>query len=322
MLPTLLRQKTEVYISLSKNKHNVYSQYFDEKVSFNNLAKSSNSHWIDYIKGCLAILKINKYLKNDFFNILIFSNIPINKGISSSAAICVALLKAIRNYYDLIITDKEIALLAQKVEKQYIGVKCGIMDQMVSSIGILNKAFFLNCRTLEYELIDIPKDYIFNLIDTKIERNLRASSYNQRYKELKKAEKFLKPKKLFESSLADLNKNNFDDLIKKRARHVITENIRVLQARKALKDNELNYFGKLMNKSHSSYSKDFEASNKEIDLMVKRSILSGSIGSRLTGGGFGGFVVSLVNINKHKKWKTNMSKIYNKKQFFLKLKFN
>jgi len=316
VLPILLDKKTEIYISFNKNNHNVFSDYFNEMVSFNDLAKSRNNHWVDYIKGSLSIIKSSYDLPDHFFNILISSNIPINRGISSSAAICVSILKAINNYYDLKIDNKNIALIAQKVENEYIGVTGGIMDQMVSSIGVLNKAFFLNCLSLEYKLIDIPKNYLFCLVDSKVQRNLRNSSYNQRYKELKEAEKILSPLTLFNASIEDLNKKQFSNyIIKKRALHVVSENQRVLKAIKALKDNNMDFFGKLMNQSHESYSNDFEASTKEVDEVVKNSLNSGAIGSRLTGGGFGGFVVSLININNLITWKTKMFKLYEKERF-------
>ena len=318
VLPLLLDKKTEIFISISQNKHNVFSDYFNEKVSFDNFDKSKNNHWIDYVKGCLLIIKSKYNLPDHFFNILISSNIPINRGISSSAAICVSLFKTINNYYKLKIKNREIALLAQKVEKEYIGVTGGIMDQMVSSIGFLNKAFFLNCTNLKYEIIDIPKDYLFCLVDSKVQRSLRESSYNERFRELKKAEKILKPINLYEATINDLNKKNIsNNIIKKRATHVISENKRVLEAKIALNNENMNYFGQLMNESHESYSKDFEASNNEVDKLVIDSLNNGAIGSRLTGGGFGGFVVSLININNLQSWKTKMLKLYDKERFLI-----
>ena len=318
VLPKLLNNKTEIFISINNINHRVYSNLFKETVSFNTLKKSKNNHWIDYVKGCLYILKKNFNLPNNFFNILIKSNIPMNKGISSSAALSVALLKAINNYYKLNIKNDEIAILAQKVEREFIGVTCGIMDQMVTSIGIQNKAFFLECSNLKYELINIPNNYLFYLIDSKIQRKIRESLYNKRYKEIKQAEKFLKPKTLFDASVLDINNLEFtDNIIKKRAIHVVTENQRVLEAKNALTNSDINYFGKLMNESHRSYSEYFEASNKEIDDIVKKSIECGAKGSRLTGGGFGGFIVSLVNKKNHEEWKSNMLKFYQKERFLI-----
>ena len=115
----------------------------------------------------------------------------MGRGISSSSALCVAVLKTLNNFFKTEYAEKHIAILAQKVERDYIGVSGGIMDQMVSSIGIHRKAFFLDCLSLKYELIDLPKDWIFCLVDSAVQRNLRDSAYNERYSQLKKPRNIL-----------------------------------------------------------------------------------------------------------------------------------
>jgi len=316
VLPMLLKYKTNVYISSSKQKNTVHSTNYKKTIIFSDLIKSKNNHWVDYIKGCLSIIQSDFSLPTNYFNILIDSNIPMNRGVSSSSALCVALLKALKKFYKLSISNKSLALLAQKIERGYIGVKGGIMDQMISSVGIINKAFFLNCFTLNYELINLPTNHLFSLVDSKVQRNLRESSYNKRYEELKEAERILKVKYLVNASLKKLNHTHFDNLIiKKRARHVISENERVLKSKIAMQNNNMNYFGKLMNESHKSYSVDFEASNKNVDKIIQRSLDSGAIGSRLTGGGFGGFVVSLIKHDCHAEWKSKMLNYYDEKSF-------
>ena len=316
VLPILINYKTEIFICHNKQINGVHSTYYNETIFFDNYNKSKNNHWVDYVKGCLFTFISNYSLPNQYFNILIDSNIPLQKGVSSSSALCVALLKSLNQYYQLNINNKNIALLAQKVEREYIGVKGGIMDQMVSSFGIFNKAFFLNCRTLDYKLINLPQDYIFCLIDSKIQRDLRESSYNERYNELKEAEKILKVKYLSDTSLKELNNANFKNLlIKKRARHVISENERVLKAKKALENNDMDYFGRLMNESHKSYTFDFEASNEEVNTITKQALNNGAIGARLTGGGFGGFIVSLIKRNQFNTWKSKMLVLYHKNRF-------
>ena len=317
VFPKLINYKTEIFICPNKKQNQVYSDMYREKISFINLNKSKNNHWSDYIKGCFSTINSNFKLPKDKFNIFIKSNIPPNKGISSSAALCVALIKVLKNYYKIDIDNKSIALLAQKTETNYIGINSGIMDQMVSSIGKKNKAFFLNCRTYNYELINIPKNYLFNIIDSNIDRKLRESSYNERFNELKKAQLILKTKYLNSISIKEFNKKKFDNaIIKKRARHVISENERVLKAKNAMKDGDMDYFGQLMNESHNSYSKNFNASNKIIDNIIKRSINCGALGSRLTGGGFGGFIISLIRKRNFNQWKSKMLNFYSK-NFFL-----
>ena len=313
VLPTLLKFKTTIEITANgEKKYQVYSEYFKEKKIFNDFIKSENNDWIDYVKGCLFVFYDEcKYISNKHLNIYISSDIPMERGISSSSALCVGVIKSLNEFYKTQISDKHIAILAQKVERDYIGVSGGIMDQMVSSIGILRKAFFLDCLNLKYELLDIPNNWKFYLVDSEVQRNLRNSSYNERYAQLKKAEKELSVEYLGSIKLENFKKEKITDpLIQKRATHVITENDRVLKSIQFMRKKNIKEFGNLMIKSHLSYSNDFEASTKDVDLIVKNSIKAGANGARLTGGGFGGFTVSLIEENKLNKWLKQMSNIY------------
>ena len=191
VMPTLLSLNTSVEIAINEEKkYQVYSANFQEKKIFNDFIKSSNNDWIDYVKGCLFVFyDENKNLENKHLNIFISSNIPMERGVSSSSALCVAVLKSLNSFFQTQFSNKHIAILAQKVERNYIGVSGGIMDQMVSSIGIHGKAFFLDCLSLKYELLDLPLNWKFCLVDSQVQRSLRNSSYNERYNQLKKAEK-------------------------------------------------------------------------------------------------------------------------------------
>ena len=319
VMPSLLTYKTSIYLNENNNKKfSVFSENFDENFEFNDFIKSTSNHWLDYIKGCLFVFfNENKKTSTKHLKIYIKSDIPMGRGISSSSALCVGMIKALNNYFETEFNEKHIALLAQKVERNYIGVSGGIMDQMVSSMGIHGKAFFLDCLSLKYELLDIPSDWKFTLIDSKIQRNLRDSSYNQRYKELKKAESILNIEYLGTIKEDKIKENNFENqIIYKRAKHVVSENQRVLDAKKFLLKNDINNFGNLMNKSHKSYSEDFEASTKDVDIIAMRSLESGASGCRLTGGGFGGFTVSLIKKNKYDNWYKKMLNYYDKNKFF------
>ena len=319
VLPSLLPYKTSVFITDNKERNfSAYSDFFKESYDFSDFMKSNSNAWLDYIKGCLFVFfNENKKIKNTYLNIFIKSNIPIGRGISSSSALCVAMLKALDIYFHTGFEKKHIAILAQKVERNYIGVSGGIMDQMVSSIGIHGKAFFLDCLSLKYELLDIPKNWKFCLIDSEVQRNLRDSSYNERHEQLKNAEKILGVEYLGSVKLSTFNNNDFsDEVIYKRAKHVVTENDRVLNAKKYIQNNNLSQFGELMNLSHYSYSNDFEASTEDVDLITKRSVESGAAGSRLTGGGFGGFTVSLIEKTNYGLWYKNMRKHYSEDKFF------
>ena len=319
VLPSLLNFKTTIQISKNENKkYQVYSEHFNEQMNFTDFIKSKNNEWVDYVKGCLFVFyDENKHIPNTHLNIFISSTIPMSRGISSSSALCVAVLKALNNFFKTEYAEKHIAILAQKVERDYIGVSGGIMDQMVSSIGIHRKAFFLDCLSLKFELIALPPDWVFCLVDSAVQRNLRESAYNERYSQLKKAEEYLGAEYLgsIKPEQFDENKIN-DELILKRARHVITENARVLEAKECIINGDIKSFGNLMNESHQSYAKDFEASTEDVDLIVAKSITSGAEGARLTGGGFGGFTVSLIHKNKFDEWKKNMKKFYNEKNMF------
>ena len=319
VMPTLLSFNTSVEISINEEEeYQVYSTNFQEKKIFNDFIKSSNNDWVDYVKGCLFVFyDENKNLKNKHLNIFISSNIPMERGISSSSALCVAVLKSLNSFFQTQFSNKHIAILAQKVERNYIGVSGGIMDQMVSSIGIHGKAFFLDCLSLKYELLDLPLNWKFCLVDSQVQRNLRDSSYNERYNQLKKAENDMGVEYLGSVKVENFSENKFSDpVVFKRAKHVITENKRVLNAKKYLLENNIEKFGQLMNESHNSYSKDFDASTEDVDIITQRSIDAGALGSRLTGGGFGGFTVSLMEKNQYESWYDKMKRYYSEDKFF------
>ena len=319
VLPSLLPYKITIFVNENNTKnHSVCSEFFKESFEFNDFMKSDSYAWLDYIKGCMFIFfDENIKIKNTYLDLYIKSDIPVGKGISSSSALCVGILKAMNNFFQTGFDEKHIAILAQKVERNYIGVSGGIMDQMVSSIGIHGKAFFLDCLSLKYELLDIPTDWNFCLIDSEVQRNLRESSYNERYGQLKKAESILKIQHLGTIKDDRLNENDFKDkIIYRRAKHVVSENKRVLDAKKFMLENNIEMFGKLMNESHQSYSQDFEASTKDVDLITNRAIKCGASGSRLTGGGFGGFTVSLIERKKYNNWYKKMLYHYEENKFF------
>jgi len=319
VMPTLLSFKNTIELSRNAEKtFVVFSEHFNEKKIFNDFIKSKSNDWSDYIKGCLFIFFDEyKKIKLEHLNIHISSTIPLERGISSSSALCVSTLKALNSYFNTQISEKHIAMLAKKVEHDYIGVSGGIMDQMVSSIGIHGKAFFLDCLNLKYELINFPSNWKFCLIDSEVQRNLRSSSYNDRFNELKIAEKELDVEYL---GGVDLNKFDSDKIsdptVIKRARHVVSENNRVLKAKECLLKDDINQFGKLMIESHNSYSKDFEASTVDVDEIVERSFQCGALGARLTGGGFGGFTVSLIEKEKFSDWYKKINKYYPQEKIF------
>ena len=319
VMPTLLSFKNTVELSKNSNQvFEVYSEHYHEKKIFTDLIKSKNNEWVDYVKGCLFVFFDEyKKIKLEHFNIYISSSIPMERGISSSSALCVSTLKALNSYFNTQISEKHIAMLAKKVEHDYIGVSGGIMDQMISSVGIYGKAFFLDCLSLKFELIEFPIDWKFCLIDSEVQRNLRSSSYNERFAELKIAEKELNVEYLGSVKTEDYLPSKFTNpIVAKRAKHVIFENDRVLKAKESIFNNDIKKFGNLMNESHQSYSNDFEASTKDVDKIVEKSIECGAFGARLTGGGFGGFTVSLIKKGQFSNWYNKINQIYPSDKIF------
>ncbi len=252
--------------------------------------------WIKYIQGIAFTLeKKGNRLKGA--NLLIESDIPIGSGLSSSAALEIAAGYALTKLSAVEIDKWELAKTGQIAEHEFAGVKSGIMDQFASAFGLEDHALFLDCRSLEWSPIPLSTAQ-FVICNTKIKHSLVDSEYNKRRADCEEAAKILGYKSLrdisweeFEEKSAELPERLF-----RRAKHVISENGRVLEAVKALENNDLHTFGKLMNKSHESLRYDYEVSCDELDLMVEIARKQkGVIGARMTGGGFGGCTVNLLD---------------------------
>lgn len=254
--------------------------------------------WVKYVQGVVFTLEKNGYqLKGA--NLLIESNIPIGSGLSSSAALEIATGFATTKLSEIDIEKWELVKIGQTAEHDFAGVKSGIMDQFASAFGLENHALFLDCRSLEWLPIPLSSAQ-FVICNTKIKHNLADSEYNKRRADCEEAAKTLG----FES-LRDISWQKFEETseklserLLKRARHVITENNRVENAAKALQSYDLHTFGALMNESHESLRYDYEVSCRELDLMVEIARKQdGVIGARMTGGGFGGCTVNLLESN-------------------------
>lgn len=236
--------------------------------------------------------------------------VPLGSGLSSSAAIEIATAIALvslgdKEYGRSKKIDKiEMAKITQLAEHNYVGVKCGIMDQFASAMGKKDHAIFLNCRDLSYELVPIRlSGYTLVIGNTNKKRSLGEGKYNERRAECEEGLSVLKKVLPQASCLGDISVSDFetyknlikDPIIEKRVEHVIYENQRVLDSVKALKEGELERFGKLMNESHDSLRDLYEVTGKELDTMVNEARkIDGVLGSRMTGAGFGGCTVSLV----------------------------
>lgn len=300
----------------------VYANNFQEEanIDINQITNDSfpvaSVHWSDYIKAVLLVLK-NKNIALKGADILIDSNLPLGAGLSSSAALeCLICFIFNKKYYDLHRT--ELALDAQTAERQYVGVNCGIMDQFAISNGKGKNAMLLNCLNLEFEYIPTDfKNYALVIINSNKLRTLAGSKYNERRKECDSAFEILSKIDMAEDlchvheiSLTCLE----DDILYQRAKHAVLENKRVQHAVEVLKQGNIDAFGQLLTESHISLDTDYEVSCHELNMIVHYSThFDGCIGARMTGAGFGGCCIALVEQERLQKFIAYVGKKYTEK---------
>ena len=267
------------------------------------LDKKHNGEWVDYPLGVIDQLK-KTGINPSGLELMYSGDIPNGAGLSSSASIELVTAFMLDTVYGKSIPMIELIKISQKAENEFVGMNCGIMDQFAVGMGQKDSALFLNCDTLDYELVPVKLgDYRLMIVNTNKRRGLTDSKYNERRAECEKAVEDIskeKPiKNLSELSLAEfkgLKHLISDEVVRKRAFHVISENARVLEAIPALKSGNLDRFGELMNESHDSLRDDYEVTGIELDTLVEEARkIPGCIGSRMTGAGFGGCTVSIVH---------------------------
>jgi galactokinase len=289
VLPTAIPQETCVALAESgANASTVYAAELDETAQFTAM-HAPEQHFATYIYGCIRELQ-DHGIAVPPLNIHIASSVPIGAGLSSSAALEVACLRALRDLLEAPLDDVSIALTAQQAEIKYAGVNCGIMDQMASSLADARSMLFLDTRTLERRLLPLPSAAEILVVDSGIARTLAGSKYNERRAQCEQAARLLGIQALRDvtgpTTIAAL-----PEPLRRRARHVVTENHRVLQARDGLSASD---FGELMNASHQSLRDDYEVSIPQLDLLVELLRNQPAVyGARLTGAGFGGACVAL-----------------------------
>ncbi|WNJ95122.1 galactokinase [Vibrio ruber] len=253
--------------------------------------------WANYIRGVVKCLLARGYLLGGA-DMAVSGNVPQGAGLSSSAALEVVIGQTFKALFSLDISQAEIALNGQQAENEFVGCNCGIMDQMISAQGRANHAMLLDCRSLETEAVSMPEDMAVLIINSNKKRGLVDSEYNTRREQCETAARILGVKALRDVNIAQLNdrRSELDEVVAKRARHVITENERTLEAAKALRANDMQRMGKLMAESHASMRDDFEITVKEIDILVEmvKEVIGDAGGVRMTGGGFGGCIVALI----------------------------
>jgi len=295
------------YLAVSKNTDKVFRFQclnFPEtaELHLQNSYTKSGKEWFNYPLGILdEVLRRGHPVSG--LDMLFDGNLPIAAGLSSSASIEVLMAFALDQLFQLNIPKVEIALLSKKVENEFIGVNCGIMDQFAVTFGEKNKAILLNCDSLEYELLPFDTgNYFLVIINTNKARSLADSKYNERFAQCGAALKALK-KEIDVNNLCEIDMETFqshkhlinDAVLEKRALHVISENFRVNEAARVLKENELKKFGQLMYESHRSLKELYEVSGIELDTIVDFCKTNNAcIGARMTGAGFGGCAIALI----------------------------
>lgn len=284
-----------------------YSTNFEEigvmESDVEDLKASKEAGWTNYPKGVMWAFSLRGMQMEKGLDMVIYGNIPNGSGLSSSASLEVLTGYLLRDLYGFSVTNVELAQIGQYSENNFNGCNCGIMDQFASAMGKKDNAIFLNTADLSYEYAPLALEGAKIIVtNSKVKHSLVDSKYNERRSECEQALKELQTVVNIDG-LGDLTEEQFeanqsvitDDIRRKRAKHAVYENQRTLRAVEALKNNELALFGKLMNESHISLRDDYEVSCEEIDVLVEEAWkVEGVIGSRITGGGFGGCTVSLV----------------------------
>ncbi|EPL9570155.1 galactokinase [Providencia rettgeri] len=264
----------------------------DEEITF-----LPEKMWANYIRGVVKFLLERGFSFNGC-DIAVSGNVPQGAGLSSSASLEVVIGQTLKSLYQLDISQQEIALNGQQAENQFVGCNCGIMDQLISACGDEGHALLIDCRSLELFPISIPDDLVVMIINSNKQRGLVGSEYNTRRQQCEEAAKTFGVKALRDMSYKDFvqKQHLLPPLVAQRAKHVISENERTLLAAKALTENNLLLLGQLMEQSHISMRDDFEITVTEIDTLVDivKSVLGSQGGVRMTGGGFGGCVVALM----------------------------
>ncbi|WP_252371476.1 galactokinase [Pseudoalteromonas phenolica] len=253
--------------------------------------------WVNYVTGVVYVLQKAGFVLQGT-DIVISGNVPQGAGLSSSASLQVALIKAFSDLFKLQIDGFTAAKLAQQAENEFVGCNCGVMDQSISAMGASNHAMLLDCQDLTFQDAPIPENLAIVIVNSNVKRGLVESEYNQRREQCEQVAKHFNVLVLRAVTLAELESEqaNLSELDYKRARHVITENQRTLDAFAALKENNVSQLGRLMNASHDSLKDDFSTSTAEMDCLVSliQSQIAEQGGARMTGGGFGGCVVAVM----------------------------
>lgn len=324
VLPCAITMGTSALVSEREdNKVLFYSENMPElniiEVDLNDLEYKKSDKWTNYTKGIFKLLQDDGYKFETGLNVLYHGNIPYASGLSSSASILMVTAILVNDLYNLNIDRLDLVKLTQRVENEYIGVSTGIMDQFSIGFGKEANAILLNTNTLDYEYIPLDLgDNVIVIMNTNKKRGLADSAYNERRAECDRALELLQDKYdvkyLCDLKLEDIEENKellSEGNIYKRAYHAVSENERTLKAGKVLSEGNLEEFGKLMVLSHKSLQHDYEVTGVELDTLVETALENeGVLGARVTGAGFGGCAIAIVDKEQAEAFIENVSKVY------------
>lgn len=320
VMPAAIDFATQAAISpRNDNTVSILSKNFNELVErdLDKIGSRGSHHWSDYPLGVLWALQ-EEGIQVPGINLTLDGNVPLGAGLSSSASIEVASMLAMLHIAGTSFPLPQVARLCQRAENHYVGAQTGIMDQFVSCCGAADHALLLDCRSLEYRLAPIPKHLSLVICNTMVKHSHAGGEYGSRRAEVEEGTAILRGHRpeirlLRDATVADLEKwgHEMTPDVLKRCRHIITENARTVAAADALEANDLTGLGRLMAEAHASYRDDFEASVEEADIMVDLAVrLPGCVGARLTGGGFGGCTVNLVESTAAESFVKNIAEGY------------
>lgn len=325
VLPSIISQKFYVVIAKRGGLDpypviRILSSQNNEMVEFN-LFTPPPKQWMKYFWGVIKEME-KKGKEISSIDVLIYSDIPSGAGVSSSAALCSAFGKALNEQFNFGFSPLELALIGQATEHNYIGVKCGLMDQFASIFGKKGSFLKLDCKTYDYEYIPFDKPEISILLfNSRVKHNLASSEYNLRRESCERAVQILQQNNPIIQSLRDISmdelldiKDLIDEVDFRRAQYVLEENQRVLDLCLELKNDDLAKFGDYLYASHQGLSKQYEVSCEELNFLVETAYSTpGIIGARMMGGGFGGCTINFVATDKKELFIEKMSEKFEKK---------
>lgn len=315
VLPCAIDRDTVVALGPSKNDNiKSLSCDFDSTDEFS-LAQitSSSQEWAQYIRGMAKHLILEGYQIKPT-QLSLAGDVPLGSGLSSSASLEIAIGLALLKQSKIDIQPTKLAQIAQKAENQFVGCSCGIMDQLISAKAQKDHALLIDCRTLDTSAISIPESTAIIIVNSGITHSNTDGEYNQRRAQCEQAAKHYGVRALrdIDMTILESQRTNLQDIVYRRARHVVSENERTLSAAEALKNNDLQKLGYLMRASHASMRDDFEITLPAIDNLsdMMNNIIANDGGARMTGGGFGGCVVGITTAIKAEKLIAEISTKY------------